>query len=128
MKEKWRPCLLNLKFVLKRIKKANLIYCTGAYIDSEKYMEILIKFKEIRRRIHACNRSPHRSLRHLFVNILFFSSLQKITILKKSDFAHCSVFTLILNLWTSWACIKSGKYHRRLSEYIKWNLIYIERR
>lgn len=64
MKEKWRPCLLNLKFVLKRTKEANLIYCTGAYVDSEKCMEILIKVKEIIVRIHARNRSRCRSLRH----------------------------------------------------------------
>ena len=48
--------------------------------------------------------------------------------LKKVDFAHCSVFHLILNLWTYWACIMSGKNYDRLSDYFEWNSFYIKQR
>ena len=38
------------------------------------------------------------------------------------------MFRLILNLWTYWSCIKKGKYTKRISDYIEWNLCFIERR
>ena len=47
---------------------------------------------------------------------------------KKGNFVHCSVFHLILNLWTYWACIKCGKNYDHLSDYIEWNLFYVKRR
>ena len=54
--------------------------------------------------------------------------MQKIVILEKVHFVHCLVLTLMLNLWSYWACIKRGKYYERLSDCIEWNLFYIERR
>ena len=49
LKEKWKPsCLPNLKSILKRIDDQNLMYCPGAYVDSEKCMEFLVRVKEIR--------------------------------------------------------------------------------
>ena len=50
LREKWKPsCLLNLKFILKRIDEQNLLYCPGAYIDSEKYIEFLVRVRDIRK-------------------------------------------------------------------------------
>ena len=48
--------------------------------------------------------------------------------LKNGNFVHYSVFHLILNLWTYWACIKTGKHYDRLSGCIEWNLFYVKRR
>ena len=48
--------------------------------------------------------------------------------LRKVDFDHCSLFCLILNLWTYWSCIRSGRYYDKLSDYIGWNLFYIQQK
>ena len=54
LKEKWKPsCLLNVKLVLKRIDQQDLSYCPGAYVDSEKYMEFLVRVKEITKKIRS---------------------------------------------------------------------------
>ena len=58
----------------------------------------------------------------------FLDFLQKIVVLKRVDFVHCSMSHLLLNLWTYWACIKNGKYYEHLSPYIDWNLFYVQRR
>ena len=47
--------------------------------------------------------------------------------LSKWSFSHCSVFRLILNLWTYWSCINKGKYFKCISDYIEWNLYFIVR-
>ena len=48
--------------------------------------------------------------------------------LQKGDFSYCSLFYLILNLWTYWVCIKNGKNWEHLSMYIDWNLFYLKRK
>ena len=48
--------------------------------------------------------------------------------LQKGDFSHCSLFCPMLNLWSYWACIKSGKNWEHLPTYIGWNLFYLKRR
>lgn len=56
LKQKWKPsCLPSLKIVFKRIEEQNVIYSPGAYVDHEKYMEVLVRVKEIRKRNQVKN-------------------------------------------------------------------------
>ena len=48
--------------------------------------------------------------------------------LKKGDFSNCSLFCLMLNLWSYCACIKNGKNLEHLSTYVDWNLFYLKRK
>ena len=49
LKEKWAPCLLKLKFVLKKINNLHPLYYPRAPGEEEKYMEFLVKVKDIKR-------------------------------------------------------------------------------
>ena len=66
LREKWKPsCLLNLKFILKRIDEQNLLYCPGAYIDSEKYIEFLVRVRDKKNFNH---RFVHKFAVQVFIN------------------------------------------------------------
>ena len=51
LEEKWALCLPKLKLVLKKINSLHLLYYPGAPDDEEKYMEFLVKVKDIKRKI-----------------------------------------------------------------------------
>ena len=50
-RRKWAPCLPKLKFVLKKNNNLHPFYYPGAPGDGEKYVEFLVKVKDIKRKI-----------------------------------------------------------------------------
>ena len=60
LREKWIPsCLPSLKFVVKRVEKQHSLYCPENYADHEKFMEVLVRIKEIRKEIRMRIRLEH---------------------------------------------------------------------
>ena len=51
LEEKQAPCLLKLKLALKKINNLHPLYYPGAPDDEEKYMEFLVKVKDIKMKI-----------------------------------------------------------------------------
>ena len=106
-------------------------------IDAEDHIEFLIraelKIKRLSRKKHRNCRCCKESLskkKTLFKSLilLFFLSLAYVKMLRRCDFKHCSVFHLILNLWTYWFYITRGRCYKKLFDYIEWNLFYIRQR
>ena len=37
--------------MLKQVENQNIMYCPGMYVDSEKYMEFLVRLQEFRKKM-----------------------------------------------------------------------------
>ena len=60
LREKWIPSYLHsLKFVVKRVEKQHPLYYPENYADHEKFMEFLVRVKEIRKEIRMRIRLEH---------------------------------------------------------------------
>ena len=54
LREKWIPSSLpNLRFVVKQVEDQNMYY-PEMYVDSEKYMEFLLRVQELHKKMHIC--------------------------------------------------------------------------